>query len=336
MPNQDFLFRGELEELDPDVAKLIQHETARQAQYLILIPSESTIPQAVREALSSAFHNIYAEGYPLDETRTMTQSEILDYNERLPEYRRYADKRYYKGTEYADIVEALARRRAAELFATSTYSPDQLFVNVQALSGAPANNAIYSALLNVGDTVMGLDLLHGGHLTHGSPVNRSGRNYNIVSYSVNPETERLDYDQIMALAQEHHPKMIIAGYTSYPYAPDWSKFREIADSVGAYLMADIAHVAGLVIAGDYPTPVGIADVVSFTTHKTLAGPRGAVIITHKSALASKIDRAVFPGEQGGPHINSIAALAVALRLARSEQFRDLQHQTVKNASRLAT
>jgi glycine hydroxymethyltransferase len=326
MPNQDFLFRGELAELDPDVAELIRHETARQARYLILIPSESSVPEAVREALSSAFHNIYAEGYPLDETRTMSQAEILNYNERLPEYRRYADKRYYKGTEYADIVEALARRRAAELFATPKYSADQLFVNVQPLSGAPANNAVYSALLNIGDTVMGLDLLHGGHLTHGSPVNRSGRNYKIVSYGVNPETELLDYDQIMALAKEHQPKMIIAGYTSYPYAPDWQKFR---------VMADIAHVAGLVIAGEYPSPVGIADVVTFTTHKTLAGPRGAVIITHKSALSGKIDRAVFPGEQGGPHVHAIAALAVSLRLAHTDQFRDLQKQTVKNAARLA-
>ncbi len=335
MPPKDFLFRGELAELDPDIAELIRHETTRQANYLILIASESTVPEAVREALSSPFHNLYAEGYPLDETRTMSQAEILDYNSRLPEYRRIADKRYYKGTEYADIVESLARRRAAELFATPKYSADQLFVNVQPLSGAPANNAVYSALLNVGDTVMGLDLLHGGHLTHGSPVNRSGKNYNIVSYGVDPQTELLDYDHIMALAKEHKPKMIIAGYTSYPYAPDWAKFRAIADEVGAYLMADIAHVAGLVIAGEYPSPVGIADAVSFTTHKTLAGPRGAVLITHKSAIASKLDRAVFPGEQGGPHVNTIAALAVALRLASTQQFKDLQHQTVKNASRLA-
>ncbi len=335
MPKRDFLFRGELAEIDPDVAELIRHETARQSRYLILIASESTVPEAVREALGSSFHNLYAEGYPLDETRTMSQQEILNYNERLPEYRRYADKRYYKGTEYADIVEALARRRAAELFATPKVSADQLFVNVQALSGAPANNAVYSALLNVDDTVMGLDLLHGGHLTHGSPVNRSGKNYKIVSYGVDPQTELLDYDAIMALAKEHKPKMIIAGYTSYPYAPDFQKFREIADAVGAYLMADIAHVAGLVVAGEYPNPVGIADVVTFTTHKTLAGPRGAVLITHKSAIASKIDRAVFPGEQGGPHINSIAGLAVALRLASTEQFKNLQQQTVKNASRLA-
>jgi glycine hydroxymethyltransferase len=335
MPKKDFLFRGELAELDPDVAELIRHETARQDRYLILIPSESTVPEAVREALSSAFHNIYAEGYPLDETRTMTQQDILDYNSRLPEYRRFADKRYYKGTEYADIVEALARRRVAECFATADYGPEKLFVNVQPLSGAPANNAIYSALLNVGDTVMGMDLLHGGHLTHGSPVNRSGRNYKIVSYGVDPQTERLDYDAIMALAKEHQPKMIIGGFTSYPYAPDWHKFREIADVVGAYLMADVSHVSGMIISGDYPNPVGIVDVVSFTTHKTLGGPRGAVIITHKSALASKVDRAVFPGEQGGPHVNSIAALAVAMRLAATKQFVELQHQTVKNAVRLA-
>src|SRR5690606_23764977 len=255
----DYLFRGDLAELDPDVADLVRHETARQARYLILIPSESTVPAAVREALGSAFHNIYAEGYPLEETRTLTEAEILDYHARLPEYRRQADNRYYKGTEYANIIEALARRRTAELFAANGYSADQLYVNVQPLSGARANNGVYSALLNVGDTVMGMDLIQGGHLTHGSPVNRSGIYYHIVSYGVDPQTERLDYDAIMALAAQHRPKMIIAGYSSYPFAPDFHKFREIADEVGAYLMADIAHVAGLVIAGDYPNPVGIAD-----------------------------------------------------------------------------
>ena len=333
--HDDYLFRGDLAELDPDVAELIRHETARQERTLILIPSESTVPNAVREALSSAFHNIYAEGYPLDETRTMTQAEILDYNARLPEYRRYADKRYYKGTEYADVIEALARRRAAELFATPEYPAEKLFVNVQPLSGAPANSAIFSGLINVGDTIMGLDLLQGGHLTHGSPVARSGKQYNAVSYSVDPETELLDYDAIRALAREHQPKIIIAGYTSYPYAPDWEQFRDIAHEVGAYLMADIAHVAGLVIAGAYPSPIGIADVVSFTSHKTLAGPRGAVIITHLSDVARKVDRGVFPGEQGGPHVHAIAALAVSLRLAYTDQFKDLQRQTVLNAARLA-
>lgn len=333
--HDDFLFRGDLAELDPDVAELIRHETARQERTLILIPSESTVPEAVREALGSSFHNLYAEGYPLDETRTMTQADILDYNARLPEYRRFADKRYYKGTEYADIVEALARRRAAELFCPPHLQPEQLFVNVQALSGAPANNAIFNALLNIGDTFMGLDLLHGGHLTHGSPVNRSGKYYKAVSYAVDPVTHKLDYDAIRALALEHRPRMIIGGYTSYPYAPDWNAFREIANEIGAYLMADVSHVSGLIIAGVYPNPVGIVDVTSFTTHKTLAGPRGAVIITHRADLSSKIDRAVFPGEQGGPHVNSIAALAVSLRLAYTEQFRELQRRTVDNAIRMA-
>ncbi len=333
-PN-DFLFRGDLAEIDPDVAELIRHETARQERTLIMIASESTVPEAVREALSSSFHNIYAEGYPLDETRKMTQQEILDYNARLPEYRRLSDKRYYKGTEYADVIESLARRRAAELFATPKYSADKLFVNVQPLSGAPANSAVFTGLINLGDTIMGMDLLQGGHLTHGSPVARSGKFYKAVSYGVDPETERLDYEQIRALALEHRPRLIVAGFTSYPFAPDWVSFKQIADEVGAYLMADIAHVAGLVIAGDYPSPVGIADVVTFTTHKTLAGPRGAIIITHRADVAGKVDRAVFPGEQGGPHVHAIAALAVSLRLAATDQFKELQHQTVKNAVRLA-
>lgn len=335
MPSNDFLFRGDIEELDPDVAELIRHETARQQQYLILIPSESSVPQAVRHALSSAFHNIYAEGYPLDTTRRMGQRKILDYGERLPEFRRNADQRYYKGTEYANIMESLARRRAAEVFAANGLNPEDLFVNVQPLSGAPANNAVYTALLDVGDTVMGMDLIMGGHLTHGSPVNRSGKYYNIVSYTINPETERLDYDQMMTLAREHKPRLIIGGFSSYPFAPDWGAYREIADEVGAYLLADVAHVAGLIAADLYPNPVGIADVVSFTTHKTLNGPRGAVLITHRQRLSNLIDRAVFPGEQGGPHVNTMAALAVALRLAQTEQFRRLQQRTVVNARRLA-
>jgi glycine hydroxymethyltransferase len=331
----DYLFRGDLEELDPAVAELIRHETARQAHYLIMIPSESTVPQAVREALASPFHNLYAEGYPLEETRTQTQDEILDYGASLSEYRRRGDLRYYMGTEYANIVEALARRRAAEVYAANGLKPEQLFVNVQPLSGAPANNAIYTALLGVGDTVMGMDLIEGGHLTHGSPVNRSGKFFKIISYGIDPITERIDYDQMRQLALEHRPKMIIGGYSSYPWAADWHKYREIADEVGAYLLADVAHVAGLIAAGVYPSPVGIADVVSFTTHKTLGGPRGAVIITHRKDLAGKIDRGVFPGEQGGPHVNAMAALAVALRLARTDQFQELQRRTVENAARLA-
>ncbi len=333
--NSDYLFRGGIDELDPAVAKLIRRETERQQEKLILIPSESTVPYAVRHALSSAFHNIYAEGYPLESTRAMSQSDILDYQQRLPEFRRKADLRYYKGTEYANMVESLARRRAAELFAANGCSADQLFVNVQPLSGAPANSAAYTALLNVGDTVMGMDLIMGGHLTHGSPANRSGKYYNIVSYGIDPTSERIDYDKMRELALQHKPRLIIGGFSSYPFAADWDAYREIADSVGAYLLADVAHVAGLIAAGVYPNPVGIADVVSFTTHKTLNGPRGAVLITHRKDLARKLDRAVFPGEQGGPHINSIAALAVALRLATSDQFKQLQRQTVLNAARLA-
>lgn len=331
----DFLFRGGIDELDPDVAELIRHETARQQQKLIMIPSESTVPYAVRHALSSAFHNIYAEGYPSDSTRTMTQPEIIDYGQRLAEFRRYADKRYYKGTEYANIVESLARRRAAELFAGNGLTAEELYVNVQPLSGAPANSAVYTALLNVGDTVMGMDLIMGGHLTHGSPANRSGKSFNIVGYTVHPKTEKLDYQQMMDLALEHKPRMIIGGYSSYPFAPDWRAYRKIADAVGAYLLADVAHVAGLIAAGVYPNPVGIADAVTFTTHKTLNGPRAAVIITHRKDLSAKIDRGVFPGEQGGPHMNTIAGLAVALRLAASEQFRQLQRQTAANAKSLA-
>ena len=225
-PNQnDFLFRGSLPEIDPEVAELIRHETARQANYLIMIPSESTAPEAVRAALSSTFHNIYAEGYPLESTRDLTEREILDYNTRLPEFRRLGDQRYYKGTEYANIVESLARRRTAEAFAANGYTADQLYVNVQPLSGGPANNAVYTALLNVGDTVMGMDLVQGGHLSHGSPVNRSGKYYNIISYGVHPETSDIDYDRMMELAQEHKPRMIIGGFSSFPNMADWRRFR---------------------------------------------------------------------------------------------------------------
>lgn len=335
MTNKDFLFRGGIDEHDPDVAELIRHETARQQAKLIMIPSESTVPFAVRDALSSAFHNIYAEGYPLENSRRMSQAEILDYPQRLAEFRRNADQRYYKGTEYANILEALARRRAAEIFASNGCKAEDLYVNVQPLSGAPANNAVYTALLDVGDTVMGMDLIMGGHLTHGSPVNRSGKYYKIVSYGIDPETGKLDYARMRQLALEHKPRLIIGGFSSYPFAADWGAYREIADEVGAYLLADVAHVAGLIAAGVYPNPVGIADVVSFTTHKTLNGPRGAVLITHRRDLSAKLDRAVFPGEQGGPHINALASLAVALRLAASDQFRELQTQTLANARSLA-
>ena len=330
----DFLFRGDLAKLDPDVYELTQLEAERQARKLILIPSESTAPMAVREALSSAFQNIYAEGYPEEETRWMSEEEILDYPARLADYRRNGDPRYYKGVEYADVVEALARRRAAETFAANGFTADQIYVNVQALSGAPANNAVYQALLNIGDTVMGLNLLHGGHLSHGSSVNRSGKWFKAVHYTVD-ENERLDYDKIRALAVEAKPKLVIAGYSSYSWIPDWKKFREIADEVGAYFLADISHIGGLVAAGVVPSPVGIAHVVMSTTHKSLDGPRGAVLLTTDAAIAKKIDSAVFPGEQGGPHVNVFAALALTFKLAQTDQFKKLQEQTIKNAQAMA-
>ncbi len=331
----DFLFRGSLADLDPEVYELTQIEAERQVRRLILIPSESQAPLAVREALASAFQNIYAEGYPDEATRRMSEEEILDYPARLAHYRRYSDPRYYKGVEYADVIEALARRRCAEAFAANGVSADEIYVNVQALSGAPANNAVYHALIQPGDTVMGMNLLHGGHLSHGSSVNRSGKYYHAVHYTVDPETERIDYDAVRALALEHRPKLIIAGYSSYSWVPDWEKFRAIADEVGACFLADISHIGGLVAAGVVPSPVGIAHVVTTTTHKTLDGPRGAVILTTDRAIARKIDRAVFPGEQGGPHVNVFVALALTFKLARTEQFRKLQEQTVKNAVAMA-
>jgi len=333
--HDDFLFRGDLSALDPAVAELIDLEKERQARKLIMIPSESSSPWAVREALGSALMNIYAEGYPNPETRWLTEDEILDYEHHLAHYRRYGDRRYYRGVEYADVIESLARRRCAEAFATDDIPAGQIYVNVQPLSGAPANVAVQQALLKPGDTIMGLALAHGGHLTHGSPANLSGQLYNVVSYHVDEQTELLDYDEIEELALEHRPKLIIAGYTSYPRLPNWAKFRQIADRVGAYLLADIAHVAGMVIAGAFPTPLGYADAITFTTHKTLCGPRGACILTTDPTLAWKIDRAVFPGLQGGPHVNKFAGLAVAFRLAQTEQFHNLQHQIVANAAALA-
>jgi glycine hydroxymethyltransferase len=331
----DFLFRGSLADLDPDLQHLTQFEAERQARKLILIASESQTPLAAREALGSAFQNIYAEGYPEDEWRKMPEVGLLDYGTRLAEYRRHSDPRYYKGVEYADLVESLASRRCAETFAANGFAPEQIFVNLQALSGAPANNAVYNALVTPGDTVLGMNLLHGGHLSHGSSVNRSGKLYKAVHYSIDPATEKLDYDKIRALALENKPKMIIAGYSSYPWVPDWKKFRAIADEVGAYFLADISHIGGLVAAGGVPSPVGFAHVIMSTTHKSLDGPRGAVLLSTDPAIAKKIDRAVFPGEQGGPHVHVIAALALAFKLAQTDQFKALQAQTVKNAAALA-
>lgn len=331
----DFLVRGSLADLDPDVYELTQLEAERQYRKLILIPSESQAPLAVREAMGSAFQNIYAEGYPDEETRWMSEEEILSYPERLAHYRRYSDPRYYKGVEYADLIEALARRRCAETFAANGVKADQIFVNLQALSGAPANNAVYHALVKPGDTVMGMNLLHGGHLSHGSSVNRSGEYYNIVHYNVDPESEQIDYAAIKALAIQHKPKMIIAGFSSYSWIPDWKKFRQIADSVDAYLLADISHIGGLVASGVVPSPIGYAHVITSTTHKTLHGPRGAIILTTDPALAKKIDKAVFPGEQGGPHVQIFAALALTFKIAQSKEFRKLQTLTIRNAVALS-
>jgi len=331
----DFLFHGNLESIDPDVAELIACESERQHRKLIMIPSESDAADAVLEAQGSVFQNVYAEGYPDPITLGQMEDWILNYDQELTHYRWRGSPRYYMGVEYANMVEALARRRCAELFATAKIPPERIFVNVQPLSGAPANNAVYEALLKPGDTVMGMSLVHGGHLTHGSPVNRSGKHFNIVSYAVNPKTERLDYDQIARLAMKHKPRLIIAGYTSYPYAPDWGLLRSIADQVGAYLLADISHVAGMVTAGVFPTPIGFADVVTFTTHKTLCGPRAACILTTRDELTRAIDRAVFPGEQGGPHVNTIAAMAVAFKLAKTDRFIALQKQIHANARHLA-
>jgi glycine hydroxymethyltransferase len=331
----DFLFRGGLSDNDAEVYQLIRLEDERQYRRLILIPSESTSPIAVRQALCSGFQNIYAEGYPDETSRKLTEDEILDYGKSLGAYRRFSSPRYYKGVEYANVIEALARRRCAETFAANDISADDIYVNVQPLSGAPANNAVYQALIKPGDTIMGMNLLHGGHLSHGSPAHRSGKLYKPVYYTINEETGQIDYEDIQNLANIHQPKLIIAGFSSYPWQADWEKFREIADSIGAYLLADISHVAGLIAGGVYPSPIGYAHVISSTTHKTLCGPRGAFILTIDKDLANMIDRAVFPGEQGGPHVNIISAMAVAFKLAQTDQFKQLQNQILLNSDAFA-
>lgn len=331
----DFIFNGSMNELDPELANLLHLEDQRQEATIILIASESLAPTAVRQALSSSFSHIYAEGYPREESRQQSQSNILDVDMELALYRRSSDPRYYKGVEYADILEALTRRRAAELFAANGITADKLYVNVQPLSGAPANSAVYTALLQPGDTIMGLNLNDGGHLSHGAKVNRSGKIYNTSPYFVDPKTEKLDYDAIEKQALEVKPKIIVAGYSAYPLIIDWARFRQIADKCGALFMADIAHISGLVAAGVHPSPIGLADVVTTTTHKSLCGPRGAMIMTHRRDLSLKLDRAVFPGEQGGPHLNTIAGLALALKLANTDTFRELQRRIAHNAARLA-
>jgi len=334
-PRSNFLLRASLEEVAPFVADLIRWEAERQARKLILIPSESYAPKAVREALGSVFQNVYAEGYPPLRMTRDPEERLRDVAWQLAFYRRYADRRFYKGVDYVHFVECLAQRRCAELFAHDEVRPEHIYVNVQPLSGAAANLAVYWALMEPGDTLMGMDLFQGGHLSHGSEFNISGQRYRVVSYGVDPRTERLDYDAIRDLARQARPRVIVAGYTSYPWAPDWQAFRAIADEVGAYLVADIAHTAGMAAAGVYPNPVGTAHVTTLTTHKTICGPRGAVILTTDQELAQAIDMAVFPGEQGGPHVNKFAALAVAFGIAQTEPFRQLQRQIVANAHALA-
>jgi glycine cleavage system T protein len=331
----DAFLGADLHQVDPETDLIIDFEEERQARKLIMIPSESMAPMAVRTALGSVFNNVYAEGYPPLRMTRDEEAMLLDVPHQLAYYRRYADRRFYKGVDYVHFVETLAQRRCADCFANDRVAAKNIYVNVQALSGAAANLAVYDTFVDVGDVVMGMDLYQGGHLTHGSEFNFSGKRYQVVSYGVSKRTGRLDYDQIRDQALEHKPKMIIAGYTSYPWAPDWEIFRGIADEVGAVLLADISHPAGMVIAGAFPSPVGIAHVITFTTHKTLCGPRGAVIMSTDEELANRIDMAVFPGEQGGPHTQKFAAMAVAFKIAQTEPFRRLQFKIGENAVALA-
>jgi glycine cleavage system T protein len=335
-------FRVDLRDFDPEVARLTDLEQERQDRKIILIASESIASRAVREAMDSPFANLYAEGLPSTRMSRLESDRLDDIERHLAYFRRYGDRRYYKGCEYANFVEALAQRRAAELFATDSIpdaparvSADDIFVNVQPLSGAAANNAVYNAFTSPGDTIMGMSLVAGGHLTHGSPVNRSGKQYRVVSYTVDPTTGRLDYDAIRSLAREARPKIVIAGYSAYPWHIDWKAFRSICDEVGAFLLADIAHPAGLVAGRLFPSPIGVADVTMCTTHKTLCGPRGAILMTTCPRKAKMIDMGVFPGEQGGPHLHTMAAKAVAFRIAATEEFRELQRGIAGNAKRLA-
>ena len=287
---------------DPEVGAAVRKEFDRQNRNIELIASENVVSSAVLTAAGSVLTNKYAEGYP--------------------------GKRYYGGCEYVDIVDDIARDRAKELFGAN-------FANVQPHSGAQANYAVYQGLCSLGDTVMGMNLDQGGHLTHGSPVNFSGKNYHMVSYGVDPVTHRIDYDQVRDLAKQHKPKMIIAGASAYPRIIDFKAFADIAHEVGAYLMVDMAHIAGLVAAGLHPSPVPYADVVTTTTHKTLRGPRGGMILCNDEAIAKKINSAVFPGTQGGPLMHIIAAKAVALGEALKPEFKDYQQRIVNNAQALA-
>ncbi|CAM3285821.1 serine hydroxymethyltransferase [Vagococcus fessus] len=291
-----------LEELDPQIWQAIVKEDKRQKNTIELIASENFTSRAVMEAQGSILTNKYAEGYP--------------------------GRRYYGGCEYVDIIEKLAIDRVKQLFSAE-------FANVQAHSGSQANTAAYKALIEPGDTVLGMNLSHGGHLTHGSSVNFSGKMYNFFDYEVDPKTEMIDYDVLRIRAREVQPKLIVAGASAYSRLIDFKKFREIADEVGAYLMVDMAHIAGLVATGLHPNPMPYADVVTSTTHKTLRGPRGGLILTNNEELAKKINSAIFPGIQGGPLMHVIAGKAVAFKEAMTEEFVDYQKQVIKNAKAMA-
>lgn len=293
---------NDLKSLDKKVFDIIKNEEKRQKEDINLIPSENYVSKAVREASSSVFTNKYSEGYP--------------------------NRRYYAGNKWVDKIEDLAIERAKKLFSVK-------FANVQGYSGSPANQAIYMALLEPGDVAAGLYLPHGGHLTHGWDVNFSAKYYKSVQYTVDLKTERIDYDNLRKLVKKHKPKMIWVGATAYPRIFEWGKFKKISQEIGAYLIADISHITGLIIAGVHPSPFGIADVIMTTTHKTLRGPRGALIMTDDEEVAKKIDRAIFPGLQGGPHDHTTAAIAVALKEASTLQFKKYGVQIVKNAKALA-
>lgn len=288
-------------EFDPEIMKVIELETDRQRNKIELIASENFVSKQVMEAMGSQLTNKYAEGYP--------------------------GKRYYGGCEFVDIAENLARDRLKKLFKAE-------HANVQPHSGANANLGVYFAVLKPGDKVLGMNLMHGGHLTHGSPVNISGAYFDFIPYGVNKETEKIDYDEVRDIAKKERPKLIVAGASAYPRIIDFEKFREIADEIGAFLMVDMAHIAGLVAAGLHPSPVPYADFVTTTTHKTLRGPRGGAILC-KQEYAKTIDKAIFPGIQGGPLMHIIAAKAVSFKEALEDDFKDYQKQILKNAKTLS-
>ena len=291
-----------LKTVDPEIQKAIDQELSRQREKLEMIASENIVSTAVMQAQGSILTNKYAEGYP--------------------------GKRYYGGCEYVDIVEQLAIDRAKKLFGAE-------YANVQPHSGAQANTAVYFALLQPGDTILGMNLTDGGHLTHGSPVNISGKYFKIIPYGVDKETERIDYDELERLAKEHQPKLIVGGASAYSRVIDFERMAQIAKSVGAYFMVDMAHIAGLVAAGLHPSPVPYADVVTTTTHKTLRGPRGGLILCRDAEFGKQFNKAIFPGIQGGPLMHVIAAKAVAFKEALSDEFKVYQQQVLDNAKALA-